>query len=472
LLDSLTGALAVVANLLLLKAGVSIQAQFAILGVLCVIVTIYATRILPKHFVRFTILTFLRVFYRQKVLNADRLPSEGGVLIVPNHMTYLDAFILTASSTRPIRFLIFDSYYKKAGLVRFFLKFFDNVPISQTRAKDAIQKAADAVAEGGVVCIFPEGQLTRSGCMNELKRGFEMIARKAKCPVVPVYMDGLWGSIFSFERGKFIYKKPYRLQYGVTVSWGDPMQAREATAVAVREKLTELGAVSFLHREQLKNPKKSACCGRVKVNQGSESSRNRLEDLTSQVKQMSEGKVHGLVYNALQISDVHALRRKSVIALYLDELGDAEHVLSVVLPRIGKYDVLLLDSSTSKDDIKQWDEQYEVRNYFGGDALRGLLDSAGLNDVPIYNMTATKASEVCYPVKLVGNKVVAMSMPHPVAVTKTNQFQSGWKEDSYGRVLPGYMVRKNGEKDMIYDPLKETAIIESSVDENGFLAVG
>ncbi len=468
LLDCLAGAFALGLFSGLLAAGVSINHQFILISILCIAVTIYATSILPQHFVRFTVLTFLRIFYRQKVLHAERLPAEGGVLIVPNHVTYLDAFILTASSKRPIRFLMYDSYFKKAGLVRFFIKFFDTVPISEKRAKDAIQKAADAVAEGGVVCIFPEGQLTRSGCMNELKRGFEMIARKANCPVVPVYMDGLWGSIFSFERGKFIYKWPYRLKYGVTVAWGEPLQAREATAVAVREQLSLLGAESFAHRDVLQKPMKSACGGSVKVKQGRG---EILRKLTSEVSQMSEEKVHGLVYNALQISEIHALRKKDTIALHIDELGDAAHVLAVILPRVGRYKVVLIDDSTTADELKTWHQKYAMSNYFGGEKLRKMLDSSSLTDIPIYLVNGDSASEKCYPVKVVDDRVVAMSMPHPIAVTATNQFQAGWKEAAYGRVLPGYQVHENGELDIIYDPQKNSPIIEAPVDKEGFMMV-
>ena len=466
LLDSIIGASALGLFLALLSMGVSINHQFIIIAFLCLVVTIYSTRLLPQHFVRFTVLTFMRVFYRQKVLHAERLPKEGGVLIVPNHVTYLDAFILTASSNRPIRFLMYDSYFKKAGLVRFFIRFFDTVPISERRAKEAIQKAADAVAEGGVVCIFPEGQLTRSGCMNELKRGFEMIARKAKCPVVPVYMDGLWGSIFSFERGKFIYKWPYRLKYGVTVAWGEPMEAREATAVAVRERLSSLSAESFSHRCVLQKPMKSACGGRVKVKEGSDAF---LKKLTSEVSQMPEDKVYGLVYNALQVSEVHALRKKDTIALCVDELGDAGHVLAVILPRIAKHKVVVVDDSTTAEDLKRWSEQYDLKNYFGGEKLRALLDAAGLDEVPIYSVNGGEASERCYPVRVVDERVVAMSMPHPVAVTATNQFQAGWKESAYGRVLPGYHVAENGELDKIYDPQKDELMLEAAVDVEGFM---
>ena len=468
LLDCLAGALALGIFSALLAAGVSINHQFIFIAVLCAAVTIYATRILPQHFVRFTVLTVLRVFYRQKVLHAERLPATGGVLIVPNHVTYLDAFILTASSKRPIRFLMFDSYFKKPGLVRLFIKFFDSVPISEKRAKEAIQSAADAVAEGGVVCIFPEGQLTRSGCMNELKRGFEMIARKANCPVVPVYMDGLWGSIFSFERGKFIYKWPYRLKYGVTVAWGEPMQPGEATAVAVRERLSQLSAESFSHRDVLRNPLKTACAGKVNIQNGSS---EVLEKLTSEVAEIPEKKIHGLVYNALQISEIYALRKKDAIALHIDELGDAVYVLAVILPKIGRFKVVLIDDNTTAEELKIWHQQYALKSYFGGEKLRGLLDSAGLSDVPIYVVNGSEASERSYPVKVVGERVVAMSMPHPIAVTATNQFQAGWKESAYGRVLPGYRVDESDEQDIIYDPQNNTPIILAKVDDEGFMLV-
>lgn len=469
LLDCVAGASAIGLFWVMLGAGVSINQQFIIIAVLCAAVTIYATRILPQHFVRFTVLTFLRIFYRQKVLHAERLPAEGGVIIVPNHVTYLDAFFLTASSKRPIRFLMYDSYFKKAGLVRLFIKFFDTVPISENRAKEAIQKAADAVAEGGVVCIFPEGQLTRSGCMNELKRGFEMIARKAKCPVVPVYMDGLWGSIFSFERGKFIYKWPYRLKYGVTIAWGEPMQAREATAVAVREKLTELSEESFSCRDVLQNPMRSACGDGVMIKEGG---KERIRKLSEEVARMDEEEIHGLVYNALQISEIHAFRRKDTIALYLDELGEAAHVIATILPNVGKFELVLIDEGTTVDELKKWHVEYGLRNYFGGGKLRALLDSAGLAEIPIYSVDAEFASELAFPIKAVEKRVVAMSMPHPAAVTKTNQFQAGWKEASYGRVLPGYRVEVAGEGNIIYAPNGDEVIYEATVDNEGFLMVG
>jgi hypothetical protein len=100
-----------------------------------------------------------------------------------------------------------------------------------------------------------------------------------------------------------------------------------------------------------------------------------------------------------------------------------------------------------------------------------LLDSAGLSDIPIYQVNSEVASERCYPVRVVEARVIAMSMPHPLAVTATNQFQAGWKESAYGRVLPGYRVDEKDGLDIIYDPQKNTPIIQANLDNEGFMLV-
>ncbi len=466
LLDCLAGALAVAAQVLMTKFGVSIQVQFILIGVLCALVTIYATKILPQHFVRFTILTFVRVFYRQKVLNVSRIPKEGGVLIVPNHVSYMDAFILTAASSRPVRFLMTDEYFKKRGIIRTFLKLFDTVPISDKRAKDAIQKAADAVAEGGVVCIFPEGQLTRSGCMNEIKRGYEMIARKAKCPVIPVYMDGLWGSIFSFERGKFIKKWPYRLPYGVTVNWGDPIPAREATVDRVRGELSKLGMQAFSERAQLERPTKSLRKGRVKVLAGE---RGAIDSLRQQMLGQTKDEQYDYLYNGLQLSEFHGICRGDVVAIRLDEMGDLKESLGVAFPLLGKLKLVLVSDEITASELLQWHESYGIMSYIGGPKLKAQMHEAGIKDTEFYSLKGSVAEEGVYPVKSVDGKVIAISMPHPIAITTTNQFQAGWKEGAYGRLLPGYQVEADADITKVYLPNKPSAICTGAMDKEGFL---
>ncbi len=469
LLDCLAGASAVGFQVGMRAMEVSYRVQFLIIAVLCFLVTIYTLKILPRHFVRFTLLTVVRVFYRQKMLNADRLPKEGGVLIVPNHISYIDAFILTGASTRPIRFLMFDSYFKKKGLVKWFIQFFDTVPISEKRAKEAIQKAADAVAEGGVVCIFPEGQLSRSGTMNELKRGFEMIARKANSPVVPVYMDGLWGSIFSFERGKFIWKKPYKLQYGVTVAWGEPLQARDATAIRVRQELTKLGSEAFTHRDQLRDPEKVVSKERVKLLAGD---RSVIEGLQTELMAMSAEEKYSRVHNALQLGESHAICRGDTIGVRVDELGTVAQTLAVLLPKMNRLKVVSITKSTTAEQLRDWHEEYLITAYIGGAQLAEQVNNASLLDANIYDLTTHEAKEGHYPIVTSSNRVTAISMPHPKAVTAPNQFQAGWKEGALGRILPGYYVQ-NDEENCELVSIKSSpeggALQTGVTDKEGFL---
>ena len=123
------------------------------------------------------------------------------------------------------------------------------MPISATRAKDAIRTVSDALKAGECVCLFPEGQITKVGMMNEIRKGFELMVRSADVPVVPVYQDGLWGSIFSHE-GKGVCKKlPKALRYPVTINFGAPIPAKEAKADRVRDAILALGSETYLLRE-------------------------------------------------------------------------------------------------------------------------------------------------------------------------------------------------------------------------------
>ncbi len=471
LLDGIAGASALGLLFGMNALGVGINNQFIVIAVLCAAVTVYATKILPQHFFRFTLLTVLRVFYRQKVLNASRIPKEGGVLIVPNHISYIDAFILTSASTRPIRFLMTDEYFKKRGIVRLFLTLFDTVPISEKRAKDAIQKAADAVLEGGVVCIFPEGQLSRTGTMNELKRGYEMIARKAKCPVLPVYMDGLWGSIFSFERGKFLKKWPYRLQYGVTVNWGEVIEPREANTERVRQDLLHLGMDAFKERAQLEIPEKTLRKANVNILAGDESA---WKSLLNSARELPESDQYKLVYNGLQLSESHAICRSDIVAIRLDELEEVSLSLGVLFPVLAKLKLIIISETTTQSELQEWNTKYQVSSYIGGEQLYEQLKDAGIEAEEFYHIGGVGVSDKYYPVYAVDGLVVALSMPHPVAITATNQFQSGWKEGTYGRLLPGYSVGHENDLDelkSIHLPKTHTAITHSIIDKEGFVLI-
>lgn len=210
---------------------------------------------LLRGFFRLLLLPLIRTIYRIRVSDATNLPAHGGVLLIANHVSYIDSFIIYAASPRPVRFVIVD-HYMGSKPVAWFLRLFNAIPIDKDKPKEAIKITAQAVKDGDVVCIFPEGQLTRTGVMNKLHRGFQLIARQADHPVMPVYMDGLWGSIFSFEGGKFIKKWPRRLPYPVSVAFGEPQAPKEATPDWAFEALLDASVVAFEARQkfQYKEP--------------------------------------------------------------------------------------------------------------------------------------------------------------------------------------------------------------------------
>lgn len=253
LLDSAAGLVAIGVQYALIRLNVSTSLQFVLMGAMSLAATLYVVRLLPQNFIRFVVLMILRTIYKIRPVNAGVLPEKGGAMLVANHLSYIDAFIISAASDRMIRFVIFDHYMKVRWMVPF-LKLFGVVPISANRAKEAIRTVADAVTAGDLVCIFPEGQLSRTGAMNEIKKGFQLMVRQAGAPVIPVYMDDLWGSIFSFERGCFFKKWPYHFPFHLSVHFGTPLTPKEATSNRVREELMDLSATALSERRELTIP--------------------------------------------------------------------------------------------------------------------------------------------------------------------------------------------------------------------------
>src|SRR5205814_1442291 len=199
----------------------------------------------------------VRCFYRVTALRLENLPA-GGFLLVPNHITWVDALILQFACPRPIRYVIDQEYYYKP-ILHPILRTIGCIPISKRQSHAAVRAAAEKIAEGEIVCVFPEGELERRGTLLRLQRGYEVIARHAQAQVVPVWLDQLWGSIFSFQGGKFFRKFPKRIPYPVTVAFGRPLDAKSADIATMREELLKLGEFCFSRRPSLERHLAEEC---------------------------------------------------------------------------------------------------------------------------------------------------------------------------------------------------------------------
>jgi acyl-[acyl-carrier-protein]-phospholipid O-acyltransferase / long-chain-fatty-acid--[acyl-carrier-protein] ligase len=199
---------------------------------------------------RFFAMPLMRVIYRVSAIGLERLP-RGGFLLLPNHITWVDAIVLLLACPRPIRFIIDKEYYENRFLHPI-LRTVGCIPITPRRAKDAMRRAAEKIRDGEIVCLFPEGQLTRSGTLLRLRRGYEVIARQADGPVVPVWLDQLWGSIFSFQGQRFFTKWPQHFPYPAMVEFGEPLAPNDADIATVQEQLLKLGESCYSRRPALR----------------------------------------------------------------------------------------------------------------------------------------------------------------------------------------------------------------------------
>ena len=193
----------------------------------------------------------VRVLYRVRMSGVENFPATGGVLLIANHISYVDPCVLQMACPRPIRFLGYRGLQRSA----FFNWCFDisrTIPVSSEQPLEAIRLAVKALAAGEVVCVFPEGHISRTGQLMEVKKGFEVMARRAGVPVVAAAMDGLWGSVFSFAGNKYLWKTPRLMRTSVFVAFGRPTPAAEVSTAWARRELLDLGCAAFEERPGLK----------------------------------------------------------------------------------------------------------------------------------------------------------------------------------------------------------------------------
>ena len=211
---------------------------------------------LVRKLMKLLLAILLRMRYRVEVVGSENVPESGPVLVLSNHISYLDAVVIGTTLKRPVRFIMFRDFFKTFG-VGAVARMFNAISVSSDDSPEGIRKTLNAVIgalkQDELVCLFPEGGMTRTGHLRGFKRGFELIARRANAPIVPVYLDRLWGSNFSFSGGKFFFKWPRGFRRSLTLCIGAPLPP-DAKRNAVRQAVMELGADAFVMRKRDQKP--------------------------------------------------------------------------------------------------------------------------------------------------------------------------------------------------------------------------
>jgi acyl-[acyl-carrier-protein]-phospholipid O-acyltransferase/long-chain-fatty-acid--[acyl-carrier-protein] ligase len=372
--------------------------QMVVIGLSCGLMTWFILRILPADFIRLVCLSATKALYRIRFSGTYRIPKTGGVLLLPNHVTFADAFFISAACDRPVRFVM-DETFMANRLIRFSVRLFDAVTIRRDQPLEAIRKTIEALESGHVVALFPEGQITRTGALCGLERGFELIARKARSPIFPMWVDGSWGSVFSFERGRFFRKLPHRVPYGLSIAVGEEITGKpdlELVRTAIMRTSTE------------------AVGGRFPEN----TARSRI--------------------NAHQLTQLDALPRGGTIHLLA---GDDMHGIVDSLEEFAK-------QTRTRIVTEKAFEPSSGTIWIGGETLRKCIAAPEAPQEPIRffdfsndALTPLEKGGVTHlPCLAVDGMVIAMSLPHPPLPKNTSEFQAGHKPDSWGKLLPGWHI--------------------------------
>lgn len=234
-------AAALVSILFLSVAKLSIPQLFLALSLMNVAVNVYIFKIVPEFTMRFLVWLLSHTMYRVRHVNLEAIPDEGAAVLVCNHVSYVDALLIAGSIRRPVRFVM---YYRIFSLpvLNFVFRTAGAVPIAARHEDEGIyerafQRIADYLRDGELVCIFPEGKLTADGEMNEFRAGIERIIEETQVPVIPMALQGLWGSFFSRDPNKGFFR---RLWSRVSLVAGESVAPEAVERLDLQARVTSL----------------------------------------------------------------------------------------------------------------------------------------------------------------------------------------------------------------------------------------
>ncbi len=222
----------------LLRSGFTIPQLFLVLALLNALVAIYIYTLLPEFLMRFVVWIIINLFYRIRTTGRENIPVKGPAVVVCNHISFMDALVLGGSIRRPVRFVMYYKIFQNPFL-GFLFRNAKAIPIaSANEDADLLREAFDRIDKelenGNIVCIFPEGAITRDGNIQDFRGGVEKIIERRPVPVIPVAISGLWGSWFSRKKSGGLRRIPGRLFARVDIRIGEPVPADQAKAESLQ----------------------------------------------------------------------------------------------------------------------------------------------------------------------------------------------------------------------------------------------
>ena len=216
---------------------------FNILSFIAFLSAIFTLVKLPQSLIKFFITIILSIKYKLHVMGIDKIPQTKGVLLLGNHISWLDWAFVQIATPRPIKFVMERSIYENK-LFKPFLDFFGVIPISSNGGRRSLDEVTKYLNAGEVVCVFPEGTISRTGHLGEFKRGFELAAKKASGKIVPFYIGGMWGTKWSRSYINFKDIRKTKFTKDVIVSFGEQKDINSSSS-DIKKSVFELSCESW-----------------------------------------------------------------------------------------------------------------------------------------------------------------------------------------------------------------------------------
>ncbi len=234
---------AIIAMVLLGKAGFSIPQLFLFTAILNMVVSIYIFSLVPEFMMRFLVWMLIHTIYKVEVKGIEKIPESGPVLVAANHVSFVDPLIIGGIIRRPVRFVMYHKIFQ-IPVLKYIFKAGKAIPIASRKESPEILDAAyqqihEVIAAGDVLGIFPEGGITASGDINTFKKGVEKIVSEQPVTVVPMALCNLWGSLFS-RRDPLHKRRPYKFRALIELRIGQPIPPEELTAERLESAVRQL----------------------------------------------------------------------------------------------------------------------------------------------------------------------------------------------------------------------------------------
>ena len=305
-----------------------------------------------------------RALYKVRTHGAENIPAQGGVLLIANHLSYADVVVLQLGCSRPIHFVGYDGL-KQNPFFAWVFSISGSIAISSAQPREGMKAAIAALKAGEVVCVCPEGNISRTGQLMAIQRGFEVMARQANVPVVAAAIDGLWGSIFSFSGNTYLWKWPRLKPTPVFIAFGRATAPEQVSVGWARLELLDLGRVAFEERPVLKRHLGRECVRALTKMPW----RLQLVDRTAERREVTRAQLYAAV--AVLSRRIRATITEKRVGIVLPP-GAGAFIANLAILAAGKVPVNL-NFTTSRESLEASFKLGDIRTIISAEAMRVKL---------------------------------------------------------------------------------------------------